>query len=662
MSESSSMQDLEKIEKELIAEQPGLAVSITGILLSLFLGFIIRSTLSPERIIGLVEKAAQKIDHRFKAHVGAASVSLADGSFPEIAVVVKNLSLESDEVCWMRPSIEIDEVKLPLNIFRFFRGDIYIHEVLANEVSVSIRSDLSKCNSTNQVGQAQTLDVRNIAQVQLETTTKKVKNAWEGFSRSRDSIDTVHFNRVRIHYLPIAFTSFEIRDLNISIDSKEPKKISALGRLALAGETLSGDYSSTANLKVNFDETSPPEWGVSIDGSWREGHYLIKSNFGAKQKNASLMVNMNQIPLNQLFPLMKKYHLMQANYNAQQVWLTLKGGISGPISDLKKQPFKIDQIKLEGNIGELESDDIQITSLEPLRFKPVDIDIRSLKIEGLLDFLNYSHPHPALGELGTFRGKASFTDPQNIRINGEHSGLEFVFSSQLDRQVQKISLIQADVLIHPDKWLIKIDRLKPEDGVFIGNVKIETDSNWKRQEINAKIDELTLSPPVQKVLTDGGEMASFNGNINLTIEKGILNQISGETDVSGLKIENMLMKHAKMNITTVQGDVGIDWLAQGLVISQDSGIFKMFQPVLQTNASPNGLDIPFVSAQIKTRMLKDFNWKNFNFKYDKHKFNSSGGWNAKGELSGSAVVIGIPKNRKYNITGNRERPLFTEVK
>ena len=119
---NKSQDPFKDLNKELVAEQPGLGVSLAGLALVLLFGFGLRFLCQSDRYLELVENATRQIDPRVQAHVGTVELSLADGMLPELAVVIKNIEAESSETCWMRPSLEVDEVKLPLDFFKLLQG------------------------------------------------------------------------------------------------------------------------------------------------------------------------------------------------------------------------------------------------------------------------------------------------------------------------------------------------------------------------------------------------------------------------------------------------------------------------------------------------------------------------------------------------------------
>jgi hypothetical protein len=649
--------DFRKLEKELVAEQPGLAVSVIGLLLALFMGLAIRAALSPERILHLVEKAATKIDSRFNAKVGGAYVSFAEGAFPQFAVVVKDFSMESDEACWLRPTLEVDELKLPLDFWRFLRGQIHIHEVLAHEVSISLRSDMAECQRPAAVSSREAAPSRTTA------ATTPQPSSWESFSRSRDSVDSVQIERMRVHYLPMAFSSFEIRNFEVNVQSKSPKRITAGGILNLNGETLSGDYSSTGSLKIDFEEGASPDWKVSLDGNWREGHYLISTDYSSEKQYIKLSSDMNQIPLNQLFPLLRKYRLLTSNFNGRQVWLSLKGNIEGDVHRLSALPAKFDLVRIEGNIGEIEAKNLEVKKLDPFTFTPFDVDIKSLQLDSLMTFLNRPLVSPIFGHLGVFHGQAHFEDSQNVKIKGEDTGLEFIFSSRGNRQIQAMSLIGGEIKFTKSQWNIKVDKVKPVEGVFLGDISLEADHNWSQVGIRAKIDELSLGPSVQKLITNGGEIGSVDGDLQCHFDHGNLSDLQGHVTASDMSVERVHLKRSKMTLATSKDrNVHLDMHIQGMTAEVGSPVHLFLEKFVDSTSPPAPLEVAYGSVKISTHQLDDFHWDELILQMPHKSVRSKGGWNVEGRLSGQVDVVSGVKTTRFEVGGFRDKPQINLIK
>jgi hypothetical protein len=655
--------ELKDIEKELVAEQPGLALGVTGLCLALFFGLGLRFLCQSDRYLELVESAAKQIDPRVQAKVGTAYISLADGILPELAVVVKEISVESSESCWMRPSIEVDEIKLPVDFWQLLHGKLFVHEISAGDVSVSLRSDLSQCPSakTAQVSDqpVQHLDSaeagpsRFVAAISPPGTAVSATSmsVWNRVKNSNNQIDHLDIHRLRLHYLPILFTSVEVRRFSVDVVNQNPRLIKASGYVSLAGETLSGDYASTASMSLEFSEKTEPLWALSLDGNWREGHYQLDAAYKPRLQGLKMDFDMSQIPLNQLLPLLRKYKIITADLNGRQNWLSISGHMDGLRKGDNLPPLILSRLKLEGAIGEIEGKDIAIQNPLP----PFDLEVRSLQIESLLQFLGETRRHPIFGKLGVFHGKYHYQDNENSRLKGELSGLEFIFSSRGLRQPQVMSLISADATISPKKLNVHLDQMRPAEGLFLGDVLVNSDLNFTHVQAKVRVDELTLSPSVQRVMTNGGVIGSLTGEVVTSLENGAFKDLRGSLGISELTVEKLSVKKGKAHFSTQSDTVTVTLRAQNLSVQEGSEPYRFLNLLLEPNG-PSGYEFASGAAVIKTHQLKDLQWSELYLQNPSESVRSEGGWNPSGELSGEISSHSKISKGNFKLTGTRDKP------
>ena len=666
MDPSRPRNELKEIEKELVAEQPGLALGVTGLCLALFLGLGLRFVCQSDRYLELVETAAKQIDPRVQAKVGSAYISLADGILPELAVVVKDISAESSESCWMRPSIEVDEIKLPVDFWQLLHGKLFVHEISAGEVSVSLRSDLSQCPSARTAqdsaqssaavvgmsASAQEKASRVIAGAAPSGSSPRALSVWDRVKTSNNQIDHLDIHRLRLHYLPILFTSVEVRRFSVDVVSQSPRLMKASGYVSLAGETLSGDYASTAAMNLEFSEKTEPVWSLALDGNWREGHYQMDASYKPRLQEVKMDFDMSQIPLNQLLPLLRKYKIITADLNGRQNWLSISGHMDGFRKAEVLPPLILSRVKLEGAIGEIEGKDISIQET----LAPFDLDVRSLQIESLLQFLGETRRHPIFGRLGVFHGKYHYQDKETSRLKGELSGLEFVFSSRGIRQPQVMSLISADATILQKNLNVHLDQMRPAEGLFLGDVNVNSDLNFSHVQAKVRVDELTLSPGVQKLITNGGVIGSLTGELVTSLENGTFKELRGSLGVSELTVEKLSVKKAKAHFSTQGDTVSMTLRAQNLNVQEGAEPFRFLSLVLEPN-TPAGYEFVSGAASIKTHQLRDLQWSELYLQTPTEGLRSQGGWDPTGGLTGVIETHAKLSKASFRLSGTRDKPL-----
>lgn len=636
-------------EKNLVAEQPGWSLAIPALIFALFLGLVIRAIISPNRVKEQIQKAANHIHRDAHINFESAYISLADGIFPELAVVINNVQMNADVRCWMRPTIEIDQMKLPISFVKLMAGELYIDQIVIQEMNLSLADAFKTCESTSagheapQVGETSPRSPAQIANLPL--TTKSVIRVPE-----KSPISKVQIKRLNIHYLPLAFTSFFLDNFLIELENEQPLKLHSESLLRLNRDSLA-NVGSLAKLKVDYNESGEPILNIDLKGSLGEGSFNTQAQFMPRKRMLNLDGDLKYFPISQIMPLFKKYRVIESDFTGKRTWVSGKLKYEGQIESKLPSPLRLQGLRLEGDIGEISSSSLEITELSPLKFKPFDVEIKSLSLGEVKHLLNLEHPTKIFGSLGYFTGALHIESPDKFNLRGDHMGLEFIFSNRGIRKHQTISLISGELEYSRDLWQAKIDRVRPFEGVFEGELKLRGDKQFHRVEVSSKIAELELAPSIQSLMTGGGYLGSFGGEFKLALKNNEIDELNGnlrwnKMDVDGIRVEKLKAKLAKTNkILTLN------------LAAQEMELEKQKQATLALNNVFKDLNVDSIllknpALKISTSEFKELSWSEFSADSVNGKFQSEGGWDGHSSLRGILRINGKNK-KKWNIGGFR---------
>lgn len=230
-------------DKYLISEQPGMKILITGLVLAFFIGFTLKSMLSPSRVATQIEKAASHIHKDVRVTFEKAQVSLTDGFFPRFSVVINNVRMESSQACWLSPVLEVDEMRLPVSIWGLITGTSPIKNIEAENVKLTLRGSPADCDKEKQAQADSNQEKLSAPLVTLSPSEQadKYRNAVRGIAISRFKIISSQYPQY-----PSEFLSFVAQ-----VKSFEPKVIEVTAKTNLLKDEQVGDYLSHANLFCN---------------------------------------------------------------------------------------------------------------------------------------------------------------------------------------------------------------------------------------------------------------------------------------------------------------------------------------------------------------------------------------------------------------------------
>lgn len=642
-------------DKYLISEQPGMKILITGLVLAFFIGFTLKSMLSPSRVATQIEKAASHIHKDVRVTFEKAQVSLTDGFFPRFSVVINNVRMESSQACWLSPVLEVDEMRLPVSIWGLITGTSPIKNIEAENVKLTLRGSPADCDKEKQAQADSNQEKLSAPLVTLSPSEQadKYRNAVRGIAISRFKIISSQYPQY-----PSEFLSFVAQ-----VKSFEPKVIEVTAKTNLLKDEQVGDYLSHANLFLQYKESPEQTVQAHFFGNFREGHYSMIANYTLADHLLNVETDLKHIPLSQILSLMQKYGLASKDLNGKQVWVSAKARMTGDGEKIREAPLEVKEFRVEGDLGEMYVEQASFTSLDPLKYKPILIDVRKMRVDKLLTFINRSQKHRIFADLGSFTGQAEIASDRNIRLSGEHTGLQFIFSNKGQRELQVIDRMSGDISLLGDTWSIQVNRAEPQGGMFIGNVKLKADRDFKDVEIKTAIDELQLAPAVQTLMTQGGEIGVMSLNAEAKVSSGHVTVMKGLARLNKMTVEGMSFGKTKGHFDYVKNEVVVDTSVQSLSVSQDSpGADVLTQVSIPRWWTEQKMDMKDLKGQFRWKGSQSLQWKNFEAHVGKDgKLTADGGWDDQGNLSGSVILKDGKNQKKFSMGGNREEPQFEET-
>lgn len=642
-------------DKNLVTEQAGLRLLLVGVAVSFFFGYTIKSLLSPARVAAQIEKAASHIHKDIHVTFESAKVSLSDGILPRFSVVITNAQLESAQACWMTPLLQIDELRLPISFWGILTGTSLVNNVEADNVVLTLRGSLKDCEKRNPIEQQQESAKPPLVSLSSSESSQKYKNAVSELSIQNFKIILNEYPQYPSEFL----------DFAVKVKSFDPKVIEVTAKTHLLRDEQYGDYLSHANLFVEYKESPEPQVQAHFFGNWREGHYSMIGNYTIADHLLNVETDLKHIPLSQVLSVLQKYDLAAKNLNGKQVWISANSRLTADVRKIREAPMEINNFHVEGDLGEMSSEQIAFTSLEPLRYKPIDIDIKKMRVERLLNFLGRHENPKILGELGSFSGRAQIEAENSIHLKGEHSGLEFIFSNKGQRELQVIDRMLGDIDFENDFWTFKVKQVEPRGGKFVGNVSLKADRDFKEAELKAHIDEMTLAPQVQKLMTNGGDIGVASLNVNAKVSKGNLSSLKGLLHIEEMNVEGMNFGKLRGDFDFLHNEISLNTKIQSLLVHLESPGATLLRQITQPEWwGEKKLELQDLSGQFSFKDLQYLQWRKFQAKIpkDKHLL-TEGAWDESGHLKGFVQIHDIQKknssSQNFLLQGTREEPLFT---
>lgn len=640
----------------LVTEQAGMRILVSGLVIAFLLGYTTKSLLTPSRVAAQIEKAASQIHKNVNVKFGSARFSFSDGILPRFEVVISKVKMESNEECWASPLLEVNELRLPLSLWNIIRGRGAIQRIEADSVILTLRDYLKNCSKKTdaEINPKSTEKIATGPLVRLSPSEKTQKY--------RDDVRSIFVQDLKIVADKYPQFSSELHNFNVKVKSFDPKVIEVTAKTHFFKDSQVGDFLSYANLYVEYKESPQPAIQTHFFGNLREGHYSIIGSYALDERVLSLETDLKHIPLSQILVTLQKYNLASKELNGRQVWVSTKAHIAGPIDEIRHLPLDIRDMFLEGDLGELKVDRIDIRSTEPLQYSPIYVDIRKLDIEKLLVLLNRTKNTNILGKLGEFSGHAEIYSDKKMKMSGEHKGLEFVFSNKGQRELQVLEKMEGDIAFDGDQWMFSINEIEPRDGKFVGNISMNADRDFQKVEMKTIVQDLSLANPVQKLMTNDGKIGPLIINADVRPKNGGLAYLKGSLRLDDMSIEGMDFSKTKVSMDWTHEEILLNAQIKSIKVSPDSAAAEVFQKVtLPSWWVGDVLVMNGLTGQLRSKGLKILSWKNFQAQIGKTgKFATEGSWDKEGYLKGIVANRDGKINKKWLIEGSRKDPEFVE--
>ena len=660
-----------------------MTVLLTGIIAAFFIGFSLKALFNPVRLTEKVAQAAGRVHKEVSVSFDSARMSLADGLFPDLAVVITNVRVSSEKVCWGRPEIFMDEVRLPISFVSWLRAKVPVRKVDIHEMILNVRSAPTKCEG--EVRLQPTVSVQEMPAISEDLENPQEESFLTTLqtppaSVKKNPIDRVNIFSLRVNYIPEPRYKAQFDSLRLRAKSHQPRQFVLDAKTHLFRDELVGDFLSYANIHAEYSEHPDQRLMVHFFGNLREGYYSFIGNYSFADHLMSFETELKHIPLAAILGLSQKITGKEAPVQPKKLWLSLKAQTAGQLEALRQSPLVVRDVKLEGDLLELKTDLLEIQSMDPLIHKPVSLSVKSLSLNELFHIYRKKQPSRSFGSLGYFSGKADIKNAKDIQLSGVLSKMELNFSNRGELRTQTIERMNGQISFIDDLWKFRLDRVELRDGVLAGSLNVKADRDFKNIEIDSETEELILSRDVQKLMTLGGEIQPLKASVKVKISDGKIQNIKGLVKSQGVKIEELQVGASEFQIGYERQRVVINSRLQSLDISSVSAAYPLMSalvPDLTENNTPL-LELKDLKGRFEVLSPRELIWVGVQGKLqERMSLALDGGWSSEGKVFGRAIVRGPnltfdvknkkikpqdQRSRSFRLLGTREEPRLEQEK
>jgi|GEM_PF-5623644 len=646
---------------DLVSEQNGFRWVMIAVFIGLFVGGIFRSTYSSEQLTEIIRKNLVQLPPEIQLVFKSARISLADGLLPDLALVIDDIKINSSNECWGQPQLDANTLRLPLSLRDLFRGRLNFRNADLDQVDFVFLSPIKKC-SPNEQKKSAALAVPSSgaaadrADVDSKATSEDTRSRVgddSGISLSTSEI-ALSVRSLSLRLPDSAQTVLIFERSSLVPDGSGNSSFE--GSLRLSRDSFLNEATSRALVRAKYF-AKPMEVDFTLDGNWREGSYQAQGKYSIATEDLSMNGKVKNFPVTSIFPLLQKYKFIDQEFGVEQIWLSADFGTPDKKDRSRGVVFELKNLQLDGDLGEMEVPNVRLISWFPVRIEPVDMNLRGLRVDAFLSLLKMQKGSDMLGSLGIFNGKVHVSTESDIHLEGEHSGLEFIFSNRGQRKNQVISLMTGKADYVHGKWIFRLDSVRPLDGIFLGQIVVSYEPKQSYLLAELQFDELSLSPDVQKLMTGGGTLGSWSGAFNLVLKDQKMQRMTGEVDVMSALIEGLAVERTKVSLRSRNDVLVVESKSKDLKISEGAiadWLKQFFELPLPSETNQLFFRIEASSAD----RLK---WKLSPVQLAGMQIQSEGSWAEDKAVEGIIRLRSKGPELQWNISGTRDLPEFKKL-
>lgn len=625
----------------LVTDQPGRKIVFAGLILSVLLGFFVRGLTRPEILQAELKRSVSKIHATTQVNWGAAELSLRDGIWPRLSVLVSDVKIVSSEHCWGQPLLYAQEFELPLSIWSLFVTGQPLREIIVKNAFLEFKGPFV-CE-------------KNIVETKSHDETLPSPRPFVRLKPKKESREAPPLVLTRFSFLNLkvrnaewSFPDWNFKTLDLNVKENNPWYAEINSSFSIPD--LEG-IETGAVLSAVYKEFPSQFFEARFEGFWREGAFEIKTIWEGPQKGWTYQSSFNHIPF-QLLKTIAQRTKTPWNWPNSPMWFSFTTQSVLPFTTWEKSQHFVRGIQVEGDLGTLSIPDLQVKSAKPFKVLPFafaleQADLNSVYEKELksLDFLS---------SLGKLSGQGQWISEKNLFFTGSLDSLELPFFHRDQRVVQVIQSLDIKAELKEGNWTLVSENWKLQKGEASGLIKLESNQNVSAGQLQVNFDKLMLNPDVLTAMDIVTPDLNLQGKLNAKWKspQGLELNFQGKTE----QLETRSLRFDKPQFIVRRQNQVWDYR----LVSPSWSIRELSFGVLSSKVDSN-LEFPLDGKNLNLQGTVDETGQ-LKWSLNSLGIRSSGSISREGLLKGSLAVSRKNQERNLEISGSRQSPQFLLLK
>ena len=672
-------------DRDYLDGQAGWRVFFFSVAIACIAGLGFRLYFTPDRIRHWVEDALSRQSLKVSIHFDSAELSLARGSLPQLAVVLRHLEVAPAPLCHPEPSVKMGSLRIPVRITSLFSSHIAVGVVSAADIFVDLDGLKVRCSETARQAPTPLEAARSPASEEISDTPafakapakpwwgpeqlRAVQNLVSGFDFSE--VEVVFENKIKKIYLEsfLATSDPGEKAIHLKTAVRIPEEMTfgeKLPPLKISGE-------------VEADAAQMVVKAVLSEGSLESHATLKPAPEGQIEVEARAAVK--SVPLSTTVPLLTKAGIIKNSFRPRFLWLGCQVSVHGLFQGLlKKNPLKLEQCEVQGEGARIYLDSA-IRGPDG-SWEPFAVELSNVSVARMLETFGASGPDGVVAEYGRLNGRIHVRAQNDAEFQGAISDMELLFSNRNIRTLQKITSLETKIKLQGERIIGAIDQVGLAGGDFKGRIDFDVSHSPTRGEVTARIESLRLGDAVQKLMFTG-TVANISGEGGASIRDGHPSDVRGSFTLHDLESPGYKVHESSLQIGVASSaahalsGLNIFLKSPEVLVSTSSPLGEAISPLLMHRDSATGTDdqnaaqtgnwIRASDIQIHGVIPEEggLHWEHARAGLEKGRVRlaSSGAFDRDSDISAwltAESAVGLLKTHRWAVSGSLAKPILSE--
>lgn len=589
---------------------------------ALLIGFMFKLIFSDPKIERIVRRKLEDSPFASKLTLRSASLSLADGAWPDFSLVLDEVEWHTVPVerwseCHAGAPVRARSVRIPLRLLSLVEGEPAAGRIKIDDLYLDLDGLKDPCG---QAAHAAASD-RGVPSAQVAARSAPMPTTpTELFSiaQSRDVgrlfqglvVDRAEiFFEDRMKSVLVESLSADLSGAGTASARVEVATVFRFPPATVFGESLPA-FSLTGTIAR---EQITAEVRADLSEGTLESQAVLKpvlDAHGGRELVADFDLGLKNLPLSILTPVLTKSGIVAGQFKPKFVWLDCTVGIRGIFSRLfVDHPLELSLCQISGQVGQIS---VAKASRRPDgQWQPFDVAISNLALGKVFEIFALDGPSGVFAEFGRFNGKIHVESKDSVGVEGSIRGANIrVMGGDGIAALQPVGIGRFEAALGKRQWSFLLGDVSVEGGEADAVVSGKIDEKSRSGSVDLKLELLKLSPRVEKALLTG-PVETIAGSGSVGFETGRLKTLNGLFHLRNWRGTDFSSDDVEVSARTVGGEIGVQAKAAVATIPRTGALFQLIGPTLlgtDSGSADSGLRVGKVAVTGKF-VADGFRWE-----------------------------------------------------